>query len=115
MAPCGQLRRLPEHVDVADAALIEPLSCAVRGYDVLNGNLGAEVLIYGSGTMGLMMLECAKRTGAASVDMLNVDSERLATAGTLGCTPCARLGGRAGAARAAGMWSSTPPANSAAD
>ncbi|MER8156458.1 zinc-dependent alcohol dehydrogenase family protein [Streptomyces sp. NPDC094472] len=86
VAPVANCVKLPEHVDVADAALIEPLSCAVRGYDVLNGNLGAEVLIYGSGTMGLMMLELAKRTGAASVDMLDVNSERLATAGTLGCT-----------------------------
>ncbi|MGW5697399.1 zinc-dependent alcohol dehydrogenase family protein [Streptomyces asiaticus] len=86
LAPVANCVKLPEHVDVADAALIEPLSCAVRGYDVLNGNLGAEVLIYGSGTMGLMMLELAKRTGATSVDMLDVNAERLSTATTLGCT-----------------------------
>ncbi|MET8177686.1 zinc-dependent alcohol dehydrogenase family protein [Streptomyces sp. NPDC005336] len=92
VAPVANCVRLPEHVDVADAALIEPLSCAVRGYDVLSGNLGAEVLIYGSGTMGLMMLELAKRTGATSVDVLDVNPERLATARTLGCT---RAGGSA--------------------
>ncbi|MGW5447118.1 zinc-dependent alcohol dehydrogenase family protein [Streptomyces asiaticus] len=86
VAPVANCVKLPEHVDVADAALIEPLSCAVRGYDVLNGNLGAEVLIYGSGTMGLMMLELAKRTGATSVDMLDVNAERLSTATTLGCS-----------------------------
>ncbi|MFJ6698926.1 zinc-dependent alcohol dehydrogenase family protein [Streptomyces sp. NPDC091272] len=83
-APVANCVRLPAHVDVRDAALIEPLSCAVRGYDVLSGNLGAEVLIYGSGTMGLMMLELAKRTGAASVDILDVNPERLATARQLG-------------------------------
>jgi threonine dehydrogenase-like Zn-dependent dehydrogenase len=44
------------------------------------------VLVYGSGTMGLMMLELAKRTGAASVDVLDVNPDRLATAGLLGCS-----------------------------
>jgi 2-desacetyl-2-hydroxyethyl bacteriochlorophyllide A dehydrogenase len=89
VAPVANCVRLPEHVDVADAALIEPLSCAVRGYDVLNSRLGNEVLIYGSGTMGLMMLELAKRTGAASVDVLDINPDRLATANLLGCTRAA--------------------------
>ena len=86
VAPVANCVKLPEHVDVRTAALIEPLSCAVRGYDVLSSTLGAEVLIYGSGTMGLMMLELAKRTGAAAVDMLDVNPERLKTAGELGCS-----------------------------
>ncbi|MFI2026347.1 zinc-dependent alcohol dehydrogenase family protein [Streptomyces buecherae] len=86
LAPVGNCVKLPDHVSLQDAALIEPLSCAVRGYDVLNNHLGAEVLIYGSGTMGLMMLELAKRTGAASVDVLDLNPDRLATARALGCS-----------------------------
>lgn len=86
VAPVANCVKLPDHVDVRDAALIEPLSCAVRGYDVLSSTLGAEVLIYGSGTMGLMMLELAKRTGAAAVDVLDINPERLATAAKLGCS-----------------------------
>ncbi|MFF2141665.1 zinc-dependent alcohol dehydrogenase family protein [Kitasatospora sp. NPDC058190] len=85
VAPAANCVRLPEHVGVEDAALIEPLSCAVRGYDVLRGRIGSNVLIYGSGTMGLMMLELAKRTGAASVDVVDLNDERLATARLLGC------------------------------
>jgi threonine dehydrogenase-like Zn-dependent dehydrogenase len=65
------------------------LSCAVRGYDVLQSRLGAHVLIYGSGTMGLMMLELAKRTGAASVDMVDVNPARLETARRLGVSASA--------------------------
>lgn len=85
VAPVANCVKLPDHIDARDAALIEPLSCAVRGYDVLKSStLGAEVLIYGSGTMGLMMLELAKRTGVASVDVLDVNPERLATAQKLG-------------------------------
>ncbi|MEU1515378.1 zinc-dependent alcohol dehydrogenase family protein [Streptomyces sp. NPDC005811] len=84
VAPVANCVRLPEHVRTEDAALIEPLSCAVRGYDVLRSRLGAHVLVYGSGTMGLMMLELAKRTGAASVDVVDVNPSRLETARRLG-------------------------------
>ncbi|MFD9907114.1 zinc-dependent alcohol dehydrogenase family protein [Streptomyces sp. NPDC059063] len=86
VAPVANCVRLPDHVRTQDAALIEPLSCAVRGYDVLRTRLGAHVLVYGSGTMGLMMVELAKRTGAASVDVVDVNRDRLATAVRLGVT-----------------------------
>jgi 2-desacetyl-2-hydroxyethyl bacteriochlorophyllide A dehydrogenase len=89
VAPVANCVKLPEHVRTQDAALIEPLSCAVRGYDVLQSRLGAHVLIYGSGTMGLMMLELAKRTGAASVEVLDLNPERLDTARKLGCSGAA--------------------------
>ena len=84
VAPVANCVRLPEHIRTQDAALVEPLSCAVRGYDVLRSRLGAHVLIYGSGTMGLMMLELAKRTGAASVDVVDINAQRLSTAQLLG-------------------------------
>jgi 2-desacetyl-2-hydroxyethyl bacteriochlorophyllide A dehydrogenase len=85
-APFANCVKLPDNVRTADAALIEPLSCAVRGYDVLKSQLANTVLIYGSGTMGLMMLELAKRVGAASVDMIDLNDERLDTAKQLGVT-----------------------------
>lgn len=89
VAPVANCVKLPEHVRTQDAALIEPLSCAVRGYDILQSRLGAHVLIYGSGTMGLMMLELAKRTGAASVDVVDVNPARLETAVRLGVSAAA--------------------------
>jgi 2-desacetyl-2-hydroxyethyl bacteriochlorophyllide A dehydrogenase len=85
-APMANLFRLPAHLAARDAALIEPLSCAVRGFDVLPRGMAETYLIYGSGTMGLMMLELAKRAGAATVSMVDLNPERLATARQLGCT-----------------------------
>ena len=85
-APVANCVPLPEHVATRDAALIEPLSCAVRGYDILRSQLATHVLIYGSGTMGLMMLELAKRTGASTVDIVDLNPDRLATARALGCS-----------------------------
>jgi 2-desacetyl-2-hydroxyethyl bacteriochlorophyllide A dehydrogenase len=86
VAPVANCVRLPEGVTTADAALIEPLSCAVRGFDVLAPQLGDHFLIYGAGTMGLMMMELAKRAGAAGVDMVDLNPVRLETARELGCT-----------------------------
>jgi 2-desacetyl-2-hydroxyethyl bacteriochlorophyllide A dehydrogenase len=86
VAPAANCVVLPEHVDPADAALIEPLSCAVRGFDVLAPRLGDHYLVYGAGTMGLMMAELAKRAGAASVSVVDLNPARLRTAQELGCS-----------------------------
>jgi 2-desacetyl-2-hydroxyethyl bacteriochlorophyllide A dehydrogenase len=85
-APVANCVVLPEGVTPADAALIEPLSCAVRGFDVLRPMLGDNYLIYGAGTMGLMMMELSKRAGAARVDVVDLNPNRLETARLLGAT-----------------------------
>ncbi len=85
VAPVKNLYVLPDSISPADAALIEPLSCAVRGYDVLPRILADHYLIYGAGTMGLMMMELAKRTGAGSVKVVDLNAKRLETAELLGC------------------------------
>ena len=85
-APMANLFALPAHLPARDAALIEPLSCAVRGFDVLPRTVADNYLIYGSGTMGLMNLELAKRAGAATVSMVDLNPQRLETAKRLGCT-----------------------------
>jgi 2-desacetyl-2-hydroxyethyl bacteriochlorophyllide A dehydrogenase len=86
VGPVANCFRLGEGIATADAALVEPLSCAVRGFDVLQPQLGDHYLIYGAGTMGLMMMELAKRAGAASVSMVDLNPTRLETADVLGCT-----------------------------
>jgi 2-desacetyl-2-hydroxyethyl bacteriochlorophyllide A dehydrogenase len=89
VAPVKNCFVLPDGVAPADAALIEPLSCAVRGFDVLPRRLADHYLIYGAGTMGLMMLELAKRCGAATVSVVDLNPERLATAVRLGVSASA--------------------------
>ncbi|MCP2247171.1 zinc-dependent alcohol dehydrogenase family protein [Lentzea aerocolonigenes] len=89
VAPVANCVKLPDHVRTEDAALIEPLSCAVRGYDVLRTQLASRVLIYGSGTMGLMMLQLGKLTGASSIEVVDLNAERLETAVKLGVSAVA--------------------------
>ena len=85
-APAANCWVVPDGLELSDASRVEPLSCAVRGYDVLRMNLADSVLIYGSGTMGLMMMELAKRAGATVVDVVDLNPERLETAKVLGCS-----------------------------
>jgi 2-desacetyl-2-hydroxyethyl bacteriochlorophyllide A dehydrogenase len=85
-APVANCVNLPESIPTADAALIEPLSCAVHGFDVLAPHLADNFLIYGAGTMGLMMMQLAKRAGAGSVSMVDLNPARLGAARTLGCS-----------------------------
>ncbi|MFF4947966.1 zinc-dependent alcohol dehydrogenase family protein [Streptomyces chattanoogensis] len=82
--PAANCYRLPESVDVAQGTLIEPLSCAVRGFDILPRRLGDHYLIYGAGTMGLMMLQLAKAAGAASLSVVDLNKDRLEIAEQLG-------------------------------
>ncbi|MFD9814283.1 zinc-dependent alcohol dehydrogenase family protein [Streptomyces sp. NPDC059080] len=82
--PAANCYRLPENVDTVQGTLIEPLSCAVRGFDVLPRRLGDHYLIYGAGTMGLLMLQLARAAGAASLSVVDVNEDRLAVAVRLG-------------------------------
>jgi 2-desacetyl-2-hydroxyethyl bacteriochlorophyllide A dehydrogenase len=80
---------LPESVDVMDATLVEPLSCAIRGYDVIRAQLAASALIVGAGTMGLLLLALGLRSGTARVDVAEPSAERRERAVSLGCSAVA--------------------------
>ncbi|GAA3713099.1 zinc-dependent alcohol dehydrogenase family protein [Microlunatus aurantiacus] len=84
VAPVRNVHRLPDEVDLPLAALIEPLSCAIHGYDLLPRRMGEHVLVYGAGTMGLMMAQLAPRAGAASVTVVDRNPTRLAAAREVG-------------------------------
>jgi 2-desacetyl-2-hydroxyethyl bacteriochlorophyllide A dehydrogenase len=84
VAPVRNVHRLADGVDLALAALIEPLSCAIRGYDLLPRRMGEHYLIYGAGTMGLLMAQLAPRAGAASVTVVDRNPARLDVAKEVG-------------------------------
>ena len=90
IAPVANCYRLPEGLSLEHAALIEPLSCAVHGFDLLPRRLGEHYLVYGAGTMGLMMAQLARHTGAASVSVVDLNEARLGVAAKLGADAVAR-------------------------
>ncbi|HZD69518.1 MAG TPA: zinc-dependent alcohol dehydrogenase family protein [Actinomycetes bacterium] len=83
-APAANAFVLPADLPRAWGTLVEPLSCAVHGFDRLGAKLADRYLIYGAGTMGLLMAQLAQRTGAATVDVVDVKESRLPVAKRLG-------------------------------
>lgn len=84
LAPVANCYRLPAQVPLAHGALVEPLSCAVHGFDLLPGRVGEHYLVYGAGTMGLLMAQLARSAGAASVAVVDLNTDRLRVATKLG-------------------------------
>jgi 2-desacetyl-2-hydroxyethyl bacteriochlorophyllide A dehydrogenase len=83
-APAANAVVLPPDLPRAWGSLVEPLSCAVHGFDRLGARLADRYLIYGAGTMGLLMAQLARRAGAIGVDVVDVKPDRLPAAHRLG-------------------------------
>jgi 2-desacetyl-2-hydroxyethyl bacteriochlorophyllide A dehydrogenase len=84
LAPARNAYRLPDGVDLFQATMVEPLSCAIRAFDVLPRRLGQHYLIYGAGTMGLLLAQLAPRAGAVSVTIVDPNEGRRALATEVG-------------------------------
>ena len=76
--------RLPASMPRNWGALVEPLSCAVHGLDQVGITAASNYLIYGAGTMGLLLGQLVKDSGANSLDMIDTNSKRHALAKRLG-------------------------------
>src|SRR5699024_10978436 len=89
--PRENVHVLPDGFDPRIGALIEPLSCAVHGIDLLLGSVGRLIgrrcLVIGGGTMGLMMGQLLSRGGAGEVALVERDATRLPLAQRLGLGP----------------------------
>jgi 2-desacetyl-2-hydroxyethyl bacteriochlorophyllide A dehydrogenase len=68
---------LPEAMERKWATLVEPVSCVVHGFDMLDTRLGDNVLIYGAGSIGLILTQIAVHHGAGSVSVVDTNEKRL--------------------------------------
>jgi 2-desacetyl-2-hydroxyethyl bacteriochlorophyllide A dehydrogenase len=82
--PARNVYVLRDDVDLFEATMIEPLSCVIRGLDLQPRRIGDHYLVYGAGTMGLLMAQMAVRAGAASVSVVDTNASRLAIAAEVG-------------------------------
>ena len=63
----GNLIPIDAEVDPAEAALIEPLACVLRGQNALNVRSGDIVVVMGAGPIGILHLKLANLRGALRV------------------------------------------------
>lgn len=59
--------KIPDAVSFEDAALAEPLACALHAVERLDVQLGQTVVVYGTGGIGLMQVQLARAAGAGQV------------------------------------------------
>jgi 2-desacetyl-2-hydroxyethyl bacteriochlorophyllide A dehydrogenase len=78
--PAANAFRLPAEMPRHYGALVEPLSCAVHGLDQVDLKVADNYLIYGAGTMGLLLAQLAKDSGASQLDMVERNPKRHALA-----------------------------------
>ncbi|MEE9136993.1 MAG: alcohol dehydrogenase catalytic domain-containing protein, partial [candidate division NC10 bacterium] len=57
------LLTIPDHLTFAQAALVEPLACALYGIERSGVQLGQTLCIFGAGPMGLLLTQLAKGQG----------------------------------------------------
>ncbi|MDP9365592.1 MAG: zinc-dependent alcohol dehydrogenase family protein [Chloroflexota bacterium] len=82
--PERTLYALPDAMPFSAGALIEPLSCVVRGFHRLQPQVGESYLVYGAGPIGLLNAQVARYNGAGLVALLDINPSRQARARQFG-------------------------------
>ena len=67
VCPDTQCFKVKDDLDLDVAAMAEPLACAIHGIDSVGIIPGQVVLVVGGGTIGLLMVQLAKLSGASTV------------------------------------------------
>jgi threonine dehydrogenase-like Zn-dependent dehydrogenase len=83
--PATALHELPDSVDDSVGALVEPGGNALRAVLAAGAQPGRRILVWGSGTIGLLVTQLAVAHGAA-VDVVGHHAETLAMARDFGAT-----------------------------
>ncbi len=91
--PARGVHRLPDGMDLALGALVEPTSIAVHAVRRSGIKPGDTVLIIGAGPIGLLILAVALDYGAEAVYSTDVDDGRLELSQSLGATAALNVAG----------------------
>lgn len=78
--------KLPDNVSNVEGALVEPLAVGLHAANQGGVKLGDTVVVYGSGTIGLVSLLASKAKGASKIIVVDILENRLKTAKRLGAT-----------------------------
>ncbi len=73
----GPVTPIPDHVSYEEAAIAEPLACAINGFELARFSPGKSICIIGLGPIGCMMLELTKVFGASRVFAVQRSKKRL--------------------------------------
>jgi L-gulonate 5-dehydrogenase len=84
--PVANVHKLPEHIGLDAAALVEPYTIAANVLDRMQPHPGDRLLILGAGVIGMTILQMARALGIEEIIVTDVINERLTAAKELGAT-----------------------------
>lgn len=82
--PARACYKVPETLTDTQAAFIEPLSCVIHALKRLRTWPGDEVLIFGAGPMGLLLVQAMRHTGASKIVVVEKQQDRSSLALDMG-------------------------------
>ena len=82
--PTARVHKIPESISLEDAAIIEPLACAIHTVNRGGVELDDVVVIAGAGPLGLMMTQIAALKTPKKLVVIDLVPERLALAKQFG-------------------------------
>lgn len=82
--PVKQLFKVPEDIPFEHACLTEPITCASRGLQLADPQLGDTICISGAGSIGLIILNLVKYRGGTRVTVIDPVPEKREIALELG-------------------------------
>ncbi len=84
VVPSRNLYRLPDNMTYEQAAMVEPVSVALHGVNLLNMKQGDRVAVVGVGMIGFLIVQVLKAKGAGEVIAVDIDPKKLELAKTIG-------------------------------
>jgi L-iditol 2-dehydrogenase len=73
----GGVLRLPDRITYEQASLIEPLACCLRALHKIPFQKGDDLVIFGAGPAGIMLVTLAKLAGAGKIFVVDINHFRL--------------------------------------
>ena len=84
--PAKAVYSLPASLTNTQAAFVEPLACVVWAMKRIRVNPADRILIFGSGPMGILLLQALRHGGASQITMVDKQADRLKIASHFGVT-----------------------------
>ena len=73
----GGVLKLPNNVSFEQASLIEPLACCIRALNKIQFQKGDDIIVFGGGPAGLMLINLLRMRGAGKIFILDINDFRL--------------------------------------
>lgn len=88
VVPATNLIKIDDDIDFESAAMIEPSAVALHGVLAINSNIGDTIAIFGTGTIGQLVIQWLKIAGVGKILAVDISERKLEGAKAVGADCC---------------------------